>query len=411
MKRAVLLTLGRLPKGLELARCFHSAGCEVYVADPFSLHLSKPSRAVKETFKVTAPNVDRDQFGADILKIVDDRNIDIVAPVSEEALYVAALAPRLPAGTTLLTAPLERLVRVHDKFSFIETVREAGLRAPTTERASSDAAGRLLEQSDAVVKPVLGCSGAGLTFLSRGATIPETVRGEDFIVQKRVRGREISSLSFVRNGVLQAHVLYRGRVFAGTTAACFERVDDAPDADAWIKTFVAHHDWSGFVAFDFIVDEDGAAWPLECNPRLTSGVHFFDHEDLATLLLDVTSVRQCRMKSQTRFQEGHTCLTKAYAHILQPRAYFDRLKLLFSTQDVLWAPGDRAPFVLMTPMSWPILSQVMFKGASFGEAATRDIEWRPDQAAPSAISTATASTEREMTPSPDARIRSHETAA
>ena len=411
MKRAVLLTLGRLPKGLELARCFHSADCDVYVADPFSLHLSKPSRAVKETFKVTAPNIDRDQFGADILTIVDDRNIDIVAPVSEEALYVAALAPRLPARTTLLTAPFERLARMHDKFSFIETVREAGLRAPSTERASSDEAARLLERSDAVVKPVLGCSGAGLAFPSRGATIPEAVRNEDFIVQQRIRGREISSLSFVRNGVIQAHVLYRGRVFAGTTAACFERVDDAPEADAWIKAFVAHLDWSGFIAFDLIVDEDGAAWPLECNPRLTSGVHFFDHEDLSTILLDPKSDLQCGLKPPSRFQEGHTCLTKAYAHILQPRTFLGRLKLLFSTQDVLWSPGDRAPFVLMTPMSWPILSQVMFKGASFGEAATRDIEWRPDRNTQSIASNVTNGTQSKKTQSQNARIMSHETAA
>lgn len=411
MKPAILLTLGRLPKALELARCFYSAHCDVYVADPFPSHLSKPSRAVKESFQVTAPNVDRDQFGADILKIVEDKNIDIVAPVSEEALYVAALAPRLSAEVTLLTAPLDRLSKMHDKFAFIQAAHEAGLRAPETESASSPAVNRLLQGGDVVVKPTFGCSGAGLTFLNCGAALPETLRTEAYIIQRRIRGREISSLTFARNGVVQANVLYKGLVFAGTTAACFERVDDAPDANTWIEAFVAHHDWSGFIAFDFIVDDDGTAWPLECNPRLTSGVHFFDHEDLSQILLDPASDQQCRLKHQLRFQEGHTCLTKAYGHILKPRAFIDRLRLIFSTQDVLWAPGDRAPFMLMTPMSWPILSQVMFKGASFGEAATRDIMWRPDGNGASQTSHESDSAPNEPATKPPTRIRSHETAA
>jgi len=31
----------------------------------------------------------------------------------------------------------------------------------------------------------------------------------------------------------------------------------------------------------------------------------------------------------------------------------------------------------MTPMSWPVLKQVIFQGRSFGDAATLDIQWYP----------------------------------
>ena len=377
MHRAVLLTLGRLPKGLELARCFHRAGWSVYIADPFATHLSKPSRAVKRSFRVTAPNDDLDRFNREILSIVERCEITHVAPVSEEALYVAQLADRFPPRVTLLTAPFDALLRVHDKLTFIETARAAGLSAPETHVASSASAAALVGRVDYVVKPRLGCSGAGVRFGEAGAPLAAAEKSAATIVQKRLCGRELSSLSLARDGVVLGSVLYEGRVFAGSVATNFARADDAAAAGAWISAFVARTGWSGFIAFDFIMDEDGAVWPIECNPRLTSGVHFFDHDDLAAAIAGEGNGKAVGLKPQRRFQEGHTTLIKVYEAIFRPRLFITRIGDLLAARDVLWSLRDPAPFFLMTPMSWPILSQVMFKGVSFGEAATRDIEWRP----------------------------------
>ncbi len=33
---------------------------------------------------------------------------------------------------------------------------------------------------------------------------------------------------------------------------------------------------TGHLGFDLIVDADGRAWPIECNPRAVSGLHLFD---------------------------------------------------------------------------------------------------------------------------------------
>ena len=377
MARSVLLTLGRLPKGLELARCLHRAGCTGYVADPFGTHLSKLSNAVKKSFKVAAPNRNEPQFRRDILHIIEEYKIDMLAPVSEEALFVAALADALPEHVELVSAPFEDLNRVHDKLEFIGIVHKAGLNAPETWRANTKGAASLIDRSETVFKPILGCSGAGLAFLPEAGDLPNGFPHEDAIVQQRIRGQEISSLSYARNGEVLASVLYKGLVYAGTVSTCFERLDDQKRAEDWIRRFVAHENWSGFIAFDFIVDADGVPWPIECNPRLTSGLHFFEHEALGKALLGEQLETPVGYNPQQRFQEGHTCLTKAYEDFLRPLKFIRRLGLLFSTRDVLWSSKDPLPFLTMTPMSWPILSQVIFKGASFGEAATRDIEWLP----------------------------------
>lgn len=378
MSRAVLLTLGRLPKGLELARALHAAGCKVYVADPFGVHLSKPSRSVTKACKVTAPNEDQQQFLADILGLVERYGIDLIIPVSEEAVHVALLADLLPPSTELFCAPPAQMLQLHDKYAFIAAANKIGLPAPLTMRADDSAVEDFTRQNDYVLKPALGCSGAGLRLASHGEPLTAAERQASNIVQHRIHGDEVSTFSVARDGKVLGTCVYKGRIFAGTVATSFQRLTGVTDVEQWIKRFVAAQNYSGPIAFDFIVGAPGSAMPIECNPRLTSGIHFMQHADLAKAVLGAALPHPIRFKAAMTMQEGHTTLTKAYAALPNLKEFITRVGLVLSTRDVVWAWSDPLPFLLMTPMSWPVLKQVMFQGASFGEAATHDIEWHPD---------------------------------
>ena len=102
MARTVLMTLGRLPKGFEVARSFAQAGWRVIVAEPFAWHLARVSRAVARSYRVTAPNVDPARYRRDLGEIVAREAVELIVPVSEEAMHVAAMAPNLPPGVALL---------------------------------------------------------------------------------------------------------------------------------------------------------------------------------------------------------------------------------------------------------------------------------------------------------------------
>ena len=238
MSHNILLTLGRLPKGLELARCLSGAGCTVYVADPLGTHLSKPSRAVKKSIKVAAPRNECDRFLSDLLGIIDQYAIDLVIPVSEEAPFVAELHGRVPDHVDVLCAQPPQLLRLHDKYAFAMAVRAAGLTAPDTFRANDPDALALMARADTVLKPVSGCSGSGLRFLKQGASLARAERNPGTIVQRRINGREVSTLSFVRSGNVLGTVVYEGLVFAGTVATAFRRVTDAPAIERWIESYV-----------------------------------------------------------------------------------------------------------------------------------------------------------------------------
>ncbi len=80
--QTVLLTLGRLPKALALARACRALGCRVIVAEPFRWHLCRPSRAVDLCVRVTAPNVDREAYFRELLALIERERVDLVLPVS-----------------------------------------------------------------------------------------------------------------------------------------------------------------------------------------------------------------------------------------------------------------------------------------------------------------------------------------
>ncbi len=378
MGKTVLLTLGRLPKGLELARCLHGAGHRVLVADPFSLHLSKPSRAVSTSFVVPSPVADQAAYLDALVDIVRDEQVDLVIPVSEEVMHVSLLHGRLPKITTLLCEAHETLLSLHDKFAFVDICGRAGLRAPETHLGNSADAMKLMERVDTVAKARFGCSGAKLHYFKAGERLPDALRTPEWVIQEKITGREVSTQSVCSDGEVLGHVTYRGLIYSGTVSVAFERIDEL-SIEAWTRQHVSTTGFSGFTAFDFIIDEAGTPWAIECNPRLTSGIHFFDHADLARVVAGQTLDHAIGFKPQRRFQEGHTALTKAYATITKPKRYLETLRTIASCRDVLWSSKDPFVFPLMTPMSWPVLKQVMFGGRNFGEAATLDIEWQPTE--------------------------------
>lgn len=374
----MLLTLGRLPKALELARALYSAGCRVIVAEPFRWHLCKPSRAVAACYRVTAPNTDRDAYLADLLDIVARENVSLVIPVSEEVFHVAALRERLPAAVRLLCPPLQAIAGLHDKLGFARAAQSSGLKVPPTYPEDSNEARQLIHTGDYVAKPAHSCSGIGVSICRNGGR-HETGR-PDMLVQRLVEGDHLSSLSFLCQGRELCTVLYRGTVYAGTVAVCFERVMEAPSVTRWLQGFFESSDYSGFIAFDFIVDAEDEAWAIECNPRLTSGVHFLDARDLGRALLAPEDTGSIGCKPQRRMQWAYSTLTEAYAALLRPAEFRRRLGQLFSSRDVVWSPGDPLPFLLMTPMSWEILWPAMTTKLSLGEATQRDIAWLSGEA-------------------------------
>lgn len=370
----VLLTLGRLPKALDLARGFSKAGCRVLVAEPYGWTLAGASRHVAREFTVPPPSAGKAAYLAALADIVAREKVDLVVPVSEETMHVAHLAGTLPEGVRLFTMPPAEVLALHDKASFVRTATAQGLAVPESAPLGSPEAERLAQTGPVVVKPVFSCSGNGLSILRNGEPLPPADPTTPAVVQRCVEGREHSTCTIAQDGRVVATMVYRGAVMSGSVAVAFERVA-VPAIDAWVEQFVAATRWSGFISFDFIVDAAGVPHAIECNPRATSGVHFWEAEDIARAVLEPGWSGPVRVRQHTTLQQFYACLTETQAAMLRRRGFLPSLKCLVTTRDVSWDWRDPWPFISMIGTSWPIIWQSITKGARFGEVATQDVGW------------------------------------
>jgi hypothetical protein len=375
-----LLTLGRLPKALDIARALHGSGWRVLVAEPYGWNLTGTSRSVARSVRVTAPAADRQRYLAELVALVHAEQVQLVVPVSEETMHVAFLHGRLPAGVRLATVPPAALLRLHSKLGFAQAAAALGLPVPETWPLGSAGAAALAARQDVVVKPEFSCSGRGLRRIARGQPLPPADADQPAVVQATVRGQELSTCSIAHQGQLLGTVVYRGALMAGSVAVVFERVAPSPALADWLARFVAGCGHSGFISFDLIVDDAGQPWPIECNPRATSGVHFFEPADLARALtapqatLATLAQQPLRHRPQPRLQQFYSTLTELQGAMFR-RGYGARLRALLGTPDVSWQRRDPWPFVLMTGTSWPIIRAAMRSGVPFGEVATLDVGW------------------------------------
>lgn len=372
----VLITIGRLPKALDFARAFRALGWKVIVAEPFRRHLTGASNTVALSRVTPAPSAGKGAYLEALLDIVDRDGVDLVLPLSEETMHVAHLRGRLPPGTSVFAPPVDELMALHDKQAFAALAISLGLTVPRTAALGSAEAEALGMACDYVVKPTLSCSGRGIAFGLAGTSPRPASSDARQIVQQRIEGAHFSTFSISHAGRVATTVVYRGLVMSGTVAVAFERVEH-PAITAWVVDFVARTRHTGFISFDFIVDSEGCPHAIECNPRVTSGVHFIETADLAAATLNPAAPSP-RFRASTRMQHFYPTLTETQSSVLDRSRFGTNLATLLTARDVTWSPGDPWPFVTMPVTAFQIIARSITTGRSFGEVSTEDISWFED---------------------------------
>ena len=303
-------------------------------------------------------------------------DIDLVVPISEEAVYVSLLHGRLPSDVRLACPLFEQMNLLNNKLSFADWAIDHGLSVPPTFAATTDEASELASRKNYVLKPSNGYSGVGVKLRQKGEILD--AREPGLIVQEQIQGRHMSSLSLLKNGNDLCTVLYEGRVFADTVAVCSQRIDVLPRISEWIKKFALAGKLTGFFALDFILDEQEIPWVIECNPRVTSGIHFFDNRSTANALLNPQlEVAVTLKRSPARYQWSYSTLTEVWRSVFQPKEFLRKFKELINARDAVWDKNDPWPFILMMPMSSEIMWKAMTSSMTLGEVSQLDIAWIP----------------------------------
>lgn len=260
--KTILLTGTRAPATLDLARRLAGEGLRVVGADPLRFPLGRFSRACAAHHRVPPPNGVGAGFVDAILAIVEKERVDLLWPTCEEIFHLAAAHDRLAGATRMLFEPLATLRPLHDKLAF---ARIAGDLAPASWPAAAAPRDRRL-----VWKPCFSRFAARVRFEAP----PPDPRG--WMAQEFVEGEEFSTWSLCLDGEVRVTSVYRSVARAGRGAGCAFVPHRDAEAESFIARIAAERSFTGSLAFDWIRSPGGRLHVIECNPRLTSGLHLLD---------------------------------------------------------------------------------------------------------------------------------------
>ncbi|SFF40769.1 hypothetical protein SAMN04487969_1356 [Paenibacillus algorifonticola] len=387
--RRILITGGRAPAALDLARQLAEQGYEVYAADSMASPLIRFSNCIKRYEVLPAPRVDETAFGKALAAIVNQYSIDLLIPTCEEIYYIAKLRGKL-GNCVVFTDEAEKLAALHSKWAFIETVREAGLAAPETKQLRSYAELKQLHDPASkqiwVLKPVYSRFATQVHIWRASESPPPAAELQlsaacPWVAQAFVAGREYCTYSIAKEGKLLAYSDYAVDFTAGRGASTFFKLCHQPQLRQWVETFAAHTRFTGQIAFDFMIEESGAVWPLECNPRATSGLHLFGKRDRLDRALWGTGQPSSTIVPQQTRGKMIAAAMLAYGLSQQRRqrglwrGSWHWLASMASGRDVIFSWKDPGPFLMQGYVWLDLWRRARKAEQPLIAFTTSDIEW------------------------------------
>lgn len=402
-----MITGGRAPCALDLARGFAARGAEVYAAECLEHPLCAASRAVKRSFRVPPPAQEAAGYAAALRDIVRSEQIGLLLPTCEEIFYISEYRDSFGPDCRVLAPPLETLRELHSKWAFIALCARLGFAVPETVRLGEESeakiAGELPRRRPGeaayILKPEFSRFSAGV---SRHGTLDEaraeaSRAGGSWVAQAFAGSEMLCTYGVAHEGRLLAHAAYRAPQTASGASVCF-RPDADPVAREWVSRFAERTNFSGQLSFDFIRTDEGLLLPIECNPRATSGVHLLlapqagaasscSGAERAPDLLDALAEPE-RVQATIVADPARTpmlllpMLGSGLSQLRSPKKFARWLRDYRGSRDVLLRSGDAAVLPQAIRMMAEFRRRSVRLGVSMSEASVHDIGWNGDPIGP-----------------------------
>lgn len=374
----VLFTGGRSPATLALLRLFAKAGHHCYVAESLHPNVAGRSRYCIHNFRVPPPRQHSADYIAALHKIIHEEQIDFLIPTCEETYYISRYQRQLQdSGCQIFVANIDLLTNLHSKYQFNQLLQAMKIPAPLSEKIESQAQlkGRLPEWEQHVLKPEFSRFASEVFINETSEKLYASVDASSdkpWVLQEFLDGPQFCSYSVALNGQLQAHAVYPTRYSAGPGATIYFESVQIPEIQAIVETIVSSLDYTGQISFDFIFCRD-TYYPIECNPRTTTGTFLFGPED--DLPRHFFQSDAAVLQPSTAQAVVLTLPMLLYALPTAGKKLGETLKDMFQAQDPLLVLDDFSPFIAQFGMLWQTFKIARKSQVSILEASTLDIEW------------------------------------
>ena len=380
----ILITGARAPVALHWARLLHTAGHRVILADSQTFPMSRATRFKSSYRRLPPPRGAVAAYAQAVADLVQLETCDLVLPTCEEIFFLAAARDLHGAKIPLCAPGFAQLSAAHNKFRFAHLAKSLGMAPDETVLIETTEIPANLRKAagDFVFKPVWS------RFGNRAVVCPgpdelgkiKPSARDPWIAQSFLPGEELCSWALVREGRVLALQAYRPLYRAGQGAAlAFEAVDH-PAIPRFVRDFAALTGWTGQLSFDFRHDRHGELKVIECNPRATSGLHFFRAQDgLCEALLEG---REIRPTGAGRLTLPLAMIAYGLPNALRNRSVPAWWRDLRDMGDLSHWPGDRSVLPGQIASLVEIALTSVRHRKSLIAAATEDIEWNGESLAP-----------------------------
>jgi hypothetical protein len=384
MVRTVLVTGARAPVALHWARLLHAVGNRVILADSQRFPMSRPTRFKAAYLRLPPPRGNVAAYSRAVECAVHEHGCDLVVPTCEEIFFLAAARDLHGAAIPLHAPPFATLAKVHDKHSFSQLARGFGADPPPTRLLldRDDVRSLIRDGQNLVFKPVWSRFAERILIRPTAAELEKLIptAADPWIAQDYLPGEELCCWTLAGQGRILALQVYRPLYRAGRGASLAFAPVENEAISAFVSGFAQKLGWTGQLSFDFRYDAAGHLSAIECNPRATSGLHFFGPADgLAHALFDSMTAAPTLRGAMTL---PLAMLFYGLPFAWRQRAVAKWLRDFRAMGDISRWPGDRsllgAQFLALAEVAVTAAS----KGVGLKAAATADIEWNGEPLGP-----------------------------
>ena len=377
----VLVTGARAPVALHWARLLHEAGHRVILGDSHRFPMSRPTRFKSAYVRLPPPRGNVVDYARAVEAVVRAERCDLVVPTCEEIFFLAAARDFHGADIPLDAPDFATLASVHDKHSFAGIARGFGADPPQTTLLTSrdDVRPLIGNAANLVFKPVWSRFAERVLIRPAVATLEKLTptAADPWIAQRYLPGEELCSWALARKGKVVALQAYRPLYRAGRGASLAFAPLDHPTSSTFVEGFSEKLNWTGQLSFDFRHDADGRLSAIECNPRATSGLHFFGPG---------SGLDRALIEGEAAVPTRDGAMTLPLAMLIYGLPFARREKSLgkwwrdFRTMgDISRWPCDRSLLPAQLLALAEVATIAIAKGMGLKAAATADIEWNGEE--------------------------------
>lgn len=383
MSTNILLTGGRAPATYYFARLLKQQGNKLFMAESLPKHLCMRSNLFEKTFQVSSPNEHRHTYIQDLIKIIQAYKIDLLIPTCEEVFHIAYAHTELSKYCRVLCEPLEKMRTFHHKGLFIDTLRNnfsQYIHVPFTVvfdtiRINSRAeildyfkAHHIQPENEYVCKPAYSRFGTEVVF-KKGSELLDLLllKQTTWVIQEKINGTQICTYAIADKGRMQCYSAYQTNDNVGLSATIYFEPYSNPKLEAFVKRYIEQNEYTGQIAFDLILSGNDRLYPIECNPRTTSGICLFP-------------LTECRQVTQT-YHVGTetTMLGLAMLRTCVSKNPWKQILKMAKAKDIVWNSKDPYAFFDQITSFLYLIKESRKRKISSYQMSTLDIEWNGEE--------------------------------